>query len=672
MPIQQCLDLLREISINPGMNETARKELFMMHLLSIFPDAPNKSMLTALAAGAETYTDTEPSSLSPSTYGFVDTLNGGLMIEFKSNLLNPNQKEKAIIELKRYTASQWNSKGVTSTYCCVATDMLNWYIYRPRPNTKPSDNKYTADMVNLEDIEITPTYEPNREHAEHLYNLLKRILIDQNLLRIDAVNILRDFGIHSNLYEQSLPAIKKIVIQAQSSPDSGLAMRLWQEYQDYNDRSTDNFDIDLYSRQLYLVILSRLIVATCLKDRESRIVDDREISKILNGDFFKENRYIDNLVEHDFFYWFINSPWIDQLLPITRPIYHNLCTYDFSDSSKENILRLIYDELMLTGQRDALGQRSTPEELVFRIIKAVLHNRKLGYNYLDPACGSGTFIRMALLETRSKLSKDDNSQKQLGILTKSVTGIDVDPIAVMLSKANWILTLADLIPYAKEPIEIPIYQADSLFVLKNQANKYGHFYSDPVISFDNTNIKVPIELFKNTSSFDKFINWCQSISKTLASESISNGKNTRMLKFQDVSKILPQIFGDDYTTDIEKRSDEIAISIAKLVNELVIRIINKKNGIWAFILRNSYRPSLMAGYFDVIATNPPWLTMSHLPNVNYEDELKSLANEFNIMPSGDSFLHLEIATTFMLHNVFHYLSDFYKLYMGFERCTRFI
>lgn len=657
MPIQQCLDLLRELSINPGMNETARKELFMMHLLSIFPDAPNKSMLTALASGAETYTYTEPSLMSSSTYGFVDTLNGSLMIEFKSNLLNHNQKDKAITELKRYTASQWNAKGAISTYCCVATDILNWQIYRPIPNKTPSDGVYTADMVYLEDIEVTPTYKPNWEHSEHLYNLLKRILIEQNLLKIDATNILRDFGIYSNLYEQSLPVIKKIIIQAQHSPESNLAMCLWQEYQDYHDRSRDIFDIDLYSKQVYLVILSRLMVAACLKDRESRIVDDKEIFNILNGDFFKENRYIDNLVEHDFFYWFINDPWINQLLPITRPIYHNLCTYDFRDSSKENILRLIYDELMLTGQRDALGQRSTPEELVFKIINAALHERQLGYNYLDPACGSGTFIRMALLETRAKFPKDYDKQKQLEILTNSITGIDVDPVSVMLSKANWILTLVDLIPYAKEPIEIPIYQADSLFVIKNQINKYGHFYSDPIISFDNTNIKVPIELFRNTSSFDKFINWCQSTSKTIANESVSYGRTPQLLKFQDITNNLPTIFGDDYTPEIEKRSDELANSIARLVNELVIRIINKKNGIWAFILRNSYRPSLMAGHFDVIATNPPWLAMSHLPNVNYEDELKSLANKFNIMPSGESSLHLEIATTFMLHNVYHYLSD---------------
>ena len=49
--------------------------------------------------------------------------------------------------------------------------------------------------------------------------------------------------------------------------------------------------------------------------------------------------------------------------------------------------------------------------------------------------------------------------------------------------------------------------------------------------------------------------------------------------------------------------------------------------------------------------------MSSLPNIPYKAQLIQKARYFNIRPTGASSLHTEIASTFALHNVYHFLAD---------------
>src|SRR5690606_22383318 len=75
------------------------------------------------------------------------------------------------------------------------------------------------------------------------------------------------------------------------------------------------------------------------------------------------------------------------------------------------------------------------------------------------------------------------------------------------------------------------------------------------------------------------------------------------------------------------------------------------NGIWAFILRNNYRPSLVAGQFNGLVSNPPWLALSKIADNPYKGTLKTIAAHMRIKPEGASFLHLEMATIFLLKSV---------------------
>lgn len=115
------------------------------------------------------------------------------------------------------------------------------------------------------------------------------------------------------------------------------------------------------------------------------------------------------------------------------------------------------------------------------------------FKYLDPACGCGNFIRAALTRTREYYNnREFTNEEKLVLITDAVTGIDIDPTAVILSKAVWAMTLADLIRESERPVDIPIYHADSLFIAKDETTADGdEVTGNPVISFDEVKIEIP-------------------------------------------------------------------------------------------------------------------------------------------------------------------------------------
>ena len=106
-------------------------------------------------------------------------------------------------------------------------------------------------------------------------------------------------------------------------------------------------------------------------------------------------------------------------------------------------------------------------------------------------------------------------------------------------------------------------------------------------------------------------------------------------------------------------SAELQSRIAESVYELALRMatlaLSNRNGIWAFILKNTYRPGLLAGRFNGLVSNPPWLAMSQFAENPYKIQLSERARTYGLKPSGASHLHLELATTHLLHAVDRYL-----------------
>ncbi|WP_198673241.1 hypothetical protein, partial [Simplicispira lacusdiani] len=184
------------------------------------------------------------------------------------------------------------------------------------------------------------------------------------------------------------------------------------------------------------------------------------IKSILNGEFFRNVAKINNLVDYDYYGWIANEQWINNFFPVARHLFHHLKMYDFATVTEENMIQLIYDEMLPDEQRGVLGQKSTPTHLANAVVEKMFENINDNFKYLDPACGCGNFIRAALTRTREYYNnREFTNEEKLVLITDAVTGIDIDPTAVILSKAVWAMTLADLIRESERPVDIPIYHA---------------------------------------------------------------------------------------------------------------------------------------------------------------------------------------------------------------------
>src|SRR5207249_2341620 len=87
---------------------------------------------------------------------------------------------------------------------------------------------------------------------------------------------------------------------------------------------------------------------------------------------------------------------------------------------------------------------------------------------LDPACGSGTFLVLAI--KRARLHADANLltfQTTIQQILKNIVGFDLNPLAVIAARTNYLLALGTLVRY-QSPLEIPVYLCDSVLTPAGQ------------------------------------------------------------------------------------------------------------------------------------------------------------------------------------------------------------
>jgi type I restriction-modification system DNA methylase subunit len=208
-------------------------------------------------------------------------------------------------------------------------------------------------------------------------------------------------------------------------------------------------DISLFLDHTYLNILAK--VAVYLKFEKSPNRD--EIIDVIGGKYFIA-KGIANFLEADFSLWLLSPEIEDKSFTLFCSIVEALANYDFSKID-EDIFREIYEEIVEREDRHKAGEYYTPEWLVQLLLNDVFALWKGGIpKILDPACGSGTFLYRAiryLVEKGASLSD----------IIKNVAGIDVNPIAATITKANYLMAISDLIEDSEE-ITLPIYTKDCL------------------------------------------------------------------------------------------------------------------------------------------------------------------------------------------------------------------
>lgn len=342
------------------------------------------------------------------------------------------------------------------------------------------------------------------------------------------------------------------------------------------------------------------------------------LKRMEEGGIFKELG-ISNFIEGDFFGWYLDV-WNDDIYKslnslISALANYSLVTLDVDPDTTRDLLKKLYQQLMPKELRHNLGEYYTPDWLAERLLNMLEGGRFEGNpdrRILDPACGSGTFLVIAIKKIREYTWKKGLPYEQvLEKILSNVVGFDLNPLAVISARTNYLLALGDLLQHRKGEINIPIYICDSIMTPQEGEDLFGK----GILKF-NTAVgpfSIPKSLVQ-ARYIDTLSNFLE--------EAVRLSLNRKQFE-EKLCQKLP-LNPEQDTKDIE------------IVYGLYEKLLNLErqgiNGIWARIIKNAFAP-LFVGEFDYVAGNPPWVNWESLPE-QYRLETKPLWVSYGLFPHG--------------------------------------
>ncbi len=218
--------------------------------------------------------------------------------------------------------------------------------------------------------------------------------------------------------------------------------------------STPGSDRLLFALQTYYALLVSVVAGRFLGNDGDELLPDNPFSWCLAAPSAAIGRLTDRLVE----------------ALACRPILASAVAEGDCD-----LFKSLYEDLFPRALRHQLGEYYTPDWLAAHVLDQVGYTGEPGTRLLDPACGSGTFLVMAIRRLRKQGSEEKGTgigpARRPNVASPSlssllsplspVVGFDLNPLAVMTARANYLIAMADLLPKAGR-VEVPVYLCDSI------------------------------------------------------------------------------------------------------------------------------------------------------------------------------------------------------------------
>ncbi len=342
---------------------------------------------------------------------------------------------------------------------------------------------------------------------------------------------------------------------------------------------------------------------------------DREVER---GAFFEAAR-IKGFIEETVFSWYV-----DQSIPIAgrkalcsaiRPLLTQLSLYrmdDLSAARSRDVLKSFYQSLVPETLRKALGEFYTPDWLVDVACDRAEVNDWAAVRVLDPTCGSGSFLLEVIRRKRRLAIKAKKTPDEiLSSILDEVWGFDLNPLAVQSARVNFLIAIADLVGTASTEVELPVLLADAVYSPAQAPIKGQDFVEYGIGSTQaNLNIVLPAALAFDRVRLDAAF--------VVMATAVHEERN-----YKAVEKML---LADGLVSAAEAAAWRDALS--STYNQVLELHKKAWNGIWFKIVRNFFW-SAVAGQFDVILGNPPWVRWSNLPE-QYRNRIKPTCERYTI------------------------------------------
>ncbi|MBU1718536.1 MAG: N-6 DNA methylase, partial [Bacteroidetes bacterium] len=557
--------------------------------------------------------------------GSADTLYNKIIIEFENDLKHTLKHAKE--QLAGYLLGQFHS-GEGYNFTLIASDFINWRVYAPDVSQLDRLEEINEDELVLNEV-TSASFVLTETNADDFYFWIDRFLFKEEKQKATLKRIEEAFGYQSQVFIESFREMSSHFRAVKKYGEVQVSFEQWKRFLSIAygsfDASENNFLI-----HTYLSIFSKMLAYTVVSNDD--FIDDDEMRGIIDGSIFHKYN-IQNFVDADFYFWIKNDRSFRSLNKVFRLVAQEISTFDFRDV-EEDILKGVYQELIDLDTRHALGEYYTPDWLCERIVQEF--DFRSTDKILDPACGSGSFLRAAI--HRIKKLHPEIPVEQLNNL---VFGIDIHPLSVQIAKATMLLALGKEISKSKKPIHLNIIQANTLLAPDGVRDLFGGTFE---MSIDKDKFKLSTQIFDNVQLFDEALDICEALA-----DQTEHKKTETIEAFENILK--KQQKNGGFTQQLIESFYTIYLSLKKVKE-------NGRDSIWKFILQNLYKPYFLADKFDYVIGNPPWFTFSSIKNEEYQDTLNKLAEKHFVKPDKiANFPHLEIAAIFLSYCSSYFLKE---------------
>ncbi len=610
-------------NIKKANTEEAKKQLFYLLLTDLFRADPDAlSIVKQMAAGAEQAVFNIPKTGKSKT-GRADTQYRQVIVEFENDIKNNAKREHAEYQLQEYFAGNFNTSSESDFYL-IATDCVRWNIYGVKPESYLDKPKIRAEDVQLKVVDGFTLTEAN---AGEFLAFIDRYLFrsEKQVPTLDTIQI--DFGDSSSLFMEVFGGMKLVYDDISQEPAIQTAFREWTRFMSVAYGSFQASG-EVFLVHTYLSVFAKLIAYEVLS-REAEI-SPAHLRGALDGSIFRQYN-VENFVENDFYQWVTAGPYFLRLKRYFTRIADKISEYDFTNV-RSDILKGVYQRLIDLETRHALGEYYTPDWLCEKVVAHFDFARHA--QILDPSCGSGSFLIAAVNRLRA-LHPDLPPET----IAAQVAGIDIHPLSVQVAKTTLLLALGETLRDANRPVTLRVFLANSLVTPQLAVNLFNEEFS---ISIDQKRYYLPTGAFDNPTLFDHAV----SVADGLADDTAGGSAAPVMALTNAIRNSYPNapdaLLGNFYEI-------YLALKQAKEAG---------RDSIWKFILQNSYKPFFLRKRFDYIIGNPPWFTYNSIKNAEYQQLLRKLAGDYDLIPAKKALMpQLEIAAIFMSHVTSYLLKE---------------
>ncbi|MEM4898480.1 MAG: N-6 DNA methylase, partial [Pyrobaculum sp.] len=411
---------------------------------------------------------------------------------------------------------------------------------------------------------------------------------------------------------------------------------------DYGIGGGVNYDALIFAIQTYYAFIMKLLAAEVVylygggrfyKSYIAELEDSytrggvealkEALSNLESGGVFKRFGYV-NFLEGDYFSWYLGE--LDkELADVLAEIVRRLADYEPATPQLEpeqarDLLKRLYQHLVPRDLRHKLGEYYTPDWLADLLLdeagltsenfekmgKEDLY-KPLKIRVLDPACGSGTFLVRYIARLRDYAREHYLEDVLADYLLKNVVGYDLNPLAVLAARTNYLLLIADL--PKSGTVEIPIYLADSIMVEKRATLTENVYVLKTVVG----EFHIPVRIVD------------RGLLPKILSE-LSNALKNRYSPQDFINRI----------KYVDKDLPDSELEVLKGLYSALLKLEEEgKNDVWISIIRNAFAP-MLKGNFDYVVGNPPWVRWEELPE-SYREVSKVLWETYGILGKGSGF-----------------------------------